>query len=70
MQHVTPLKRILKAERRTQAWLSKETGIDEATLSRIVNGLHANEDKRRKIASKLGRDEAEVFGTQALEDAA
>ena len=55
MPQPTPLKRILLDEGRRQSWLAERTGIDQATLSRIVNGLHPSEANAQKIAANLGR---------------
>jgi DNA-binding XRE family transcriptional regulator len=57
----TPLKQILLAEGRKQSWLAKTVGIDQATLSRIVNGLHCDEPTRVAISAALGRPAREVF---------
>ena len=71
MQTVTPLKRILTSEGRTQSWLAREIGMDPAKLNRIVNGLHADVDTRRQIASQRGRKIEEVFpGAPSFKDAA
>lgn len=73
MQQVTPLKRILLSEGRSQSWLAREIGMSTTKICLIVNGLHADEDTRREICRLLGRDEGEVFptvGAQTFEDAA
>jgi transcriptional regulator with XRE-family HTH domain len=57
----TPLKRVLREDGRRQNWLAEKIGVDQATMSRYVNGLHVPDDKRRAIAAALGRDLADVF---------
>ena len=57
----TPLGRILREEGRRQSWLSERVGVDQATMSRYVHGLHVPDDKRAAIAQALGRDLADVF---------
>lgn len=57
----TRLGEILEAEGRKQSWLAERVGVDPATLSRIVNGLHPADDTRAKIAAALGRTEAELW---------
>jgi putative transcriptional regulator len=49
----TPLKRVLREQGRVQRWLAERIGVDEATLSRYVNGLHVPLDKRLLIAEAL-----------------
>ena len=57
----TPLKRVLLAEGRKQSWLAEKVGVDQPTLSRIVNGLHADASTRQRIADALNRDVAELW---------
>ena len=57
----TPLKRVLTEEGRKQSWLADRAGIDPTTLSRIVNGLHADDATREKIAAALGREIGELW---------
>lgn len=61
MPSVTPLKRVLLDEGRKQSWLAQRVGIDEATLSRIVNGLHCPIELREAIASALRRPVADLW---------
>jgi transcriptional regulator with XRE-family HTH domain len=61
----TPLKRILLEEGRKQSWLAEKVGIDQPTLSRIVNGLHCDAATCERIALALGRDVAELFPDRA-----
>jgi hypothetical protein len=62
--------RILLDEGRKQSWLAMQTGLDQATLSRIVNGLHCDDATRRAIAGTLGRSVLEVFPDSATDVAA
>lgn len=57
----TPLKRLLVAEGRKQSWLAEKIGIDQATLSRIVNGLHCDPSTREAIAKALCRSVDELW---------
>lgn len=62
MPPCTPLKSILLAEGRKQSWLAERVGIDQATLSRIVNrGLHCDHATQARIAEVLGRPIADCF---------
>ena len=70
MPRMTPLKRILFDEGRKQSWLASQAGLDQATLSRIVNGLHCDDPTRAKIAAALGRSVGEVFPEDAADVAA
>lgn len=65
MQSITPLKRVLRDEGRKQSWLAEKVGIDQATLSRIVNGLHAEASVQAKIAEALRRPVADLFPVHA-----
>ncbi len=58
----TPLGRILREEGRRQSWLAERVGVDQATMSRYVHGLHVPDDKRAAIAAALGREPSELFG--------
>ncbi len=57
----TPLGRILREEGRRQSWLAERVGVDQATMSRYVHGLHIPDDKRRAIAEALGREISELW---------
>lgn len=59
----TPLKRVLQSEGRKQSWLAEQVGIDQPTLSRIVNGLHCDEGTRQKISAALGREVCDLWPT-------
>lgn len=61
MKPRTPLQRIIREEGRKQSWLAEKVGIDQASLSRIVNGLHADEATRTAIADALGRQVDELW---------
>lgn len=61
MRTLTPLKRAIFESQRVQRDIAAEIGIDEAHLSRIVNGLHCNDATRLRIAAALGRDVSELF---------
>lgn len=69
MPHVTRLKTILREEGRLQSWLATRVGIRQDALSRIVNGLHCDQDVQAKIAAALGRDVADVFPSHEREAA-
>lgn len=64
--HVTPLKLAIVASGIPQKQIAHQIGLDPAQLSRIVNGLHANDATRRKIARVLGRTEAELWPPEHL----
>ncbi len=49
--------------------LATQIGLSEPTLSRIVNGLHADDATREKIAAALGRTTHELWPDQ-IRDAA
>lgn len=57
----TPLKRAIFDSGLLQKDIAAAVGIDAAHLSRIVNGLHADEGTRQKIARELGRTEAALW---------
>jgi transcriptional regulator with XRE-family HTH domain len=58
----TPLKQFLQAEGRRQNWLAEQSGIDPATLSRIVTGrLIPTARERTEIARALKHDVAELW---------
>lgn len=61
MPKPTPLKRAFFESGRRQKDVAAAIGVDEATLSRIVNGLHTSEGMRAKIADALGRTVEELF---------
>lgn len=50
---VTPLKRALFESGRTQKYVAQRVGISEATLSRIANGMHADDRTWLGIAHVL-----------------
>lgn len=57
----TALKLAIVASGWRQKDIAAEVGLDEPTLSRIVNGLHADEETRRAIAGVLRRQVDELF---------
>lgn len=61
MRSVTPLKLAIVASGRSQRALAAELRMDETHLSRIVNGLHTDEDTRNRIASALHRQVDELW---------
>lgn len=61
MRRPTPLKRHIFESQITQREIAQKAGIDPGHLSRIVNGLHANDATQRRIAAALERDVCEVF---------
>lgn len=59
---ITPIKRILEEEGRSQRWLAERAGIHESWMSLIVNrGWKPSEDDAQKIADVLGRDINELW---------
>jgi transcriptional regulator with XRE-family HTH domain len=68
-RQVTPLRRAIFEAGLTQAALARIVGIDEADMSRIVNGLHPSEDRRQKIANALRWPVDELWPTQPEEAA-
>lgn len=70
MKPRTNLQRVLLEEGRKQSWLAGKIGIDQASLSRIVNGLHADERTRAAIADALGRHPDELWPSADAEAAA
>ena len=68
---LTPLKRAIFETGRTQRSIADEVGMSESAFSRIVNGLHADELTRQRIAEALGLPESSLFPSQtATRDAA
>ncbi len=67
MRKPTPLKRAIFEAQRTQRAIAAEVGIDPGHLSRIVNGLHAEQATRLKIANALGRNVCELFPSDEQE---
>jgi transcriptional regulator with XRE-family HTH domain len=54
MKSMSPLKQLLHEEGRKQSWLAERTGIDPATINRIVHGLQPSEAQAVAIATALG----------------
>jgi transcriptional regulator with XRE-family HTH domain len=61
MRKPTPLKRAIFDSGKTQKRVADEVGINESHLSRIVNGLHADEGTRVAIAAALERQVDELW---------
>lgn len=61
MSRPTPLKRAIFESQRTQRDIADEIGMSPSHLSRIVNGLHADERTRSSIARALGRTTDELW---------
>jgi transcriptional regulator with XRE-family HTH domain len=66
---VTPLKLAVVASGRRQKDIAAQVGLDEATFSRIVNGLHAPDATRAAIAQALDVPEADLWPTTRSEAA-
>lgn len=61
MRKPTPLKLAIVASGLRQKDIAETIGMDEASLSRIVNGLHADEPTRAKLAAAVGRTPDELW---------
>ena len=61
MEPVTRLGEVLEAEGRKQSWLSEQTGIDPATLNRMVRGYVADAEKQERVAKALGRKRKDLW---------
>lgn len=61
MRKPTPLKVAIVLSGRTQKDIAAEVELDEATFSRVVNGLHTSQANRANIARALGRSTEELF---------
>lgn len=57
----TPLRVALAQAGMTQTDLAEKAGIERSRLSRIVNGLHADDGTRDAIAHALGRTPDELW---------
>lgn len=60
MPKPTPLKRAIFDSGMRQKDIAARAGIDEATMSRIVNGLHTSDANWRKLAKTLGKTADEI----------
>lgn len=69
MRKPTPLKRAIFESGKTQKAIANAAGIDEAVMSRIVNGLHADEAKRAAIAAALAVDPETLWPAEQAEAA-
>lgn len=58
---VSPLKLAIVGSGRTQKSIAAAIGMNEAHLSRIVNGLHCDDATREAIARELGTTVDELF---------
>jgi hypothetical protein len=65
-RRVTPLKIAIVASGERQKDIGADVGLDEASFSRIVNGLHCSDDLMQKIARRLGRSVEELFGSSEV----
>lgn len=69
MNRPTPLKVAIFLSGRLQKDIAAEVGIDEASFSRIVNGLHTSEATQAEIARVLDRQVDELWPTPNREAA-
>lgn len=68
-RQITPLRTAIFEDGRAQKDIAAEAGINPGTLSRIVNGLHANENTRARIAKALRRSLDELWPPDVREAA-
>lgn len=61
MKHVSQLKLAIVASGRPQKEIAAALGMDQTTLSRIVNGWRCTDLTRAAIARELGRPVDELF---------
>lgn len=61
MAKVTPLKLAIVASGRTATDVAREAGIHPTHLSRIANGLHADDAMQTAIATALGMQTADLW---------
>lgn len=66
----TPLKLAIVASGIRQKDIATKVGLDEATMSRIVNGWHCDDATRRKIAKALGRTVTDLWPDTTNQEAA
>lgn len=69
MRKPTPLKRAIFDSGKTQKDIAESIGITESHLSRIVNGLHADEATRNALSAALNRTIADLFPVYEAEAA-
>lgn len=67
---VTPLKIAIVQSGRPQREIAAALDMHPSHLSRIVNGLHADERTQEALARELDRRVADLFGEQELQAAA
>ena len=60
-KQATPLRIAIAASGRTISEVAEASGVERTKLSRIVNGLHADEATRDAIASVLGKHTDDLF---------
>ncbi len=70
MARLTPIRVALLEQDLTQKWLAEKVGRHEATISRIVNGLHCDAALRAAIALALDRHVDELWPNEQREKAA
>lgn len=63
MRTVTPLKLAIVASGRRQKDIAAAVELDEATMSRIVNGLRVKPEVEARIAGELGVSVEALFGS-------
>lgn len=61
MRKPTRLKLAIVMSGRRQKDIAGALGMDEAHLSRIVNGLHCDDATRGRIAAEIGRKVSDCF---------
>lgn len=62
------LKEILQREKKTQFWLSRETGITCPDLSQVMNGKrYCFPGWRKKISQALDIPEEEIFPCETVQ---
>lgn len=66
----TPVRLAIVHAGRTQRDIAAAIGMDEGQLSRIVNGLHADDATRERIARELGRKTEDLWPALSTEAAA
>ena len=67
----TPLKRLLVAEGRTQAWLGRQVGADQSQVNRWVHGLHEPvQQTKDAISDALGVPTSELWPAEPEQVAA
>lgn len=70
MKLVTPLKIAIVQSGRPQREIAAEAGMHESHLSRIVNGLHADDATWERLARVLGRRIGDIQPSNTAREAA